>query len=201
MSFALPAIIPAAGLSRRMGRPKLTLPLSDGITVLGRVLDALAAGGAQPLIVIGPPRDALGWQAISDDCEHRNAVLSIPDDQTADMRESVTLGLAALGAEASGFLLTPGDSVGITPELVAHVIERFHLDPSRIVIPVHNGKRGHPVAFPRDLIDEMYDLPHGVGLNAIRERHLDCLELVEVNEAGSLLDLDTPDDYRRAMEA
>ena len=48
------ALIPAAGESRRMGRPKLALPLGEK-TVLEHVLDALRhAQVDHMLVVIGP---------------------------------------------------------------------------------------------------------------------------------------------------
>src|SRR5256885_16918128 len=48
------AIIPAAGHSGRMGRPKLALPLGDR-TVLEHVVAALRGGGVDHvLVVIGP---------------------------------------------------------------------------------------------------------------------------------------------------
>jgi len=193
----LPAIVPAAGASLRMGRPKLTLPLADGSVVIGRVLDALRRGGASPIVVVGPPRSAAGWAQLADACELPGVSLCIPDVPTADMRESLGLGLAALEAWAEGFLLTPADSVGITPAVVAAVLDQFRADPSRIVIPRHGGRRGHPVAFPRDLIAALEALPPGTGPNALRQLFPDRVVLVDVEEVGTLVDLDTPEDYEK----
>ena len=54
------ALIPAAGHSRRMGRPKLALPLGDR-TVLEHVLTALRDGGVERiLVVLGPHVADLG---------------------------------------------------------------------------------------------------------------------------------------------
>src|SRR5437879_4363300 len=47
------AVIPAAGQSTRMGRPKLALPLG-GRSVLERVVDALRGAGVDVLVVLGP---------------------------------------------------------------------------------------------------------------------------------------------------
>ena len=48
------AIVPAAGLSQRMGEPKLLLPIG-GIPVIARVIEALLAGGVDRALVITPP--------------------------------------------------------------------------------------------------------------------------------------------------
>jgi molybdenum cofactor cytidylyltransferase len=181
-----------------MGRPKLSLPLPGGQTVLGRVLDALQAGGAGPILVVGPPRDAPGWDELSEIVDAAGSLpLVIPDEPTPDMRSSFDLGLAALELDSPGVLLAPGDSVGITRRLVSQVIAAFLADPSRLVIPLHGGHRGHPVALPLDLLIGPSALPPGLGLNAIRERNPDRVFLLEVDEPGALDDLDTPDDYAR----
>jgi len=51
------ALVPAAGRSSRMGRPKLTLPVRGGGTVIGRVLRALRDGGAERVFLVAPPED------------------------------------------------------------------------------------------------------------------------------------------------
>lgn len=198
---SLPAVVPAAGESRRMGRPKLTLSLGDGTTVLGRVLDALTGAGIEPIVVVGPPRTSRSWPEFSRIVEASSVHgLVCPETQTADMRESFERGLSSLDLEEAdqpGVLLTPGDSIGLTRELVSCVVSEFLEHPSCLVIPVYSGRRGHPVVFPRDILKELSALPSGVGLNALRERHRDRVRLVEVEDPGTLDDLDTPEDLER----
>ena len=54
---AAAAIVPGAGASRRMGRPKLLLPYADG-TVLGALVDALRVAGTSPIVVVAAADDA-----------------------------------------------------------------------------------------------------------------------------------------------
>ena len=57
------AIVPAAGLSTRMGRPKLLLPFG-GEPLIVRVVNALRQGGAAPVVVvigIGSLADLIAW--------------------------------------------------------------------------------------------------------------------------------------------
>src|SRR4051812_46993340 len=75
------ALIPAAGLSQRMGRPKLLLPLG-GRPVLEHVVSALRAGGAaEVLVVVGPEGGALREPA-----ERAGGRVLALDEQTPDMR-------------------------------------------------------------------------------------------------------------------
>ena len=52
-------LIPAAGKSRRMGRPKLTLPLAAR-TVLEAVLDTVRQGGVETVLVVVGPDGEIG---------------------------------------------------------------------------------------------------------------------------------------------
>src|SRR5438445_1910872 len=102
------AVIPAAGHSTRMGRPKLALPLGDR-TVLERVIDALKEAGAEVLVILGPHVTEL-----ADPAQSAGAmVLELPE-ATPHMRATVEAGLAHLDAKfhpdpAEPWLLVPAD--------------------------------------------------------------------------------------------
>src|SRR5437764_15360285 len=82
------AIIPAAGQSTRMGRPKLLLPLG-GRTVLERVVAAVRQGGAgATVVVIGPHVPELVPLA-----EAAGAIPLRLAEPTPDMRATVEHGL------------------------------------------------------------------------------------------------------------
>src|SRR5437588_11139765 len=88
MTFAL---IPAAGTSSRMGRPKLALPLGDG-TVLGHVVEAFREAEVQHiLVVVGPHVPELVPVA-----EAAGAAVLLLAEQTVDMRATIEQGLTWL---------------------------------------------------------------------------------------------------------
>jgi molybdenum cofactor cytidylyltransferase len=191
------AIVPAAGRSARMGRPKLTLPI-QGRALIARVVEALRSGGADPVIVVAPTRDATGAPELIAEAERAGARVVVPAGHTADMRASIVLGLEALaGVEPVGILLAPGDSPGLTASLVARVVDRGRAEPGAIVVPTFDGRRGHPVWLPSGLAATIAALPDGVGVNALLAAYEDRLVAVAAEDEGALADLDTPDDYRR----
>jgi molybdenum cofactor cytidylyltransferase len=194
------AIVPAAGQSTRMGRPKLTLPVAGGGTVIDRVVGALRRGGVDSIVVVGPTPEEPGSAGLFERATFAGAsVIPVPRP-TEDMRGTVEVGLDFLDRARIDFvsvLVAPGDSVGLTPEVVAIVVDRVKADPGSIVVPVHGERRGHPLALPADVARSIRELPGGVGINAIRERFADRVVLVEIPEAGAVEDLDTPEDYRR----
>jgi molybdenum cofactor cytidylyltransferase len=193
-------LIPAAGKSSRMGQPKLLLPVG-GTTVLERVLTAVRAGGvADVVVVVGPALTAL-----ADAARGRGAhVLALPVE-TADMRATCVHGLDWLEtrfapAPDDGWLLLPADHPTCRPDVVRALLAAAgqHHEWS-IVVPVHEGRRGHPVWLRWRHVAAIRALPAQQGLNAfIRERTAETLELTWP-DAEILRDLDTPEDYRRLV--
>ncbi len=191
------AVVPAAGRSERMGRPKLILPLGED-TVIARVIRALREGGAETIVVVVPPAEFPGAAVLADEATRAGAVVVVAESATADMRASVELGLDHLrrGHAPATVLLAPGDSPGITPGLVRDVIAGATAEPGSIVVPMCRGRRGHPLALPWDLAAEVRDLPTGTGVNALLAVRADRVVMLEVDDPGTTADLDTPEDYR-----
>lgn len=183
-----PVLIPAAGKSRRMGTPKLLLPLA-GQTVLRRLLDAIAESGVGPAtVVVGPGDAALAREAAG------AALVTLPID-TPDMRATVLAGLAALDRDGApmGFFLVPADHPVLAPEAFRAVAAEAR--PERIVVPTWNGRRGHPTWIGWAHVAGIREQPPGEGINAYLRRQTSAtLELPYPNDAVTL-DLDTPDDY------
>jgi molybdenum cofactor cytidylyltransferase len=193
-------LIPAAGQSRRMGRPKLLLPCGAG-TVLEQVVAAVrAAGVADVLVVVGPHGDEL--QAVAERAGARALRLS---DETADMRATCVQGLCWLEeqlrpAPTDGWLLLPADHPTVRPAVVRSLLEAAAgTSHASIVVPIHDGRRGHPVWLRWSHVAAIRALPDGQGLNTyIRARAGETLELPWPDDE-ILRDLDTPEDYRRLL--
>ncbi len=182
-----------------MGRPKLTLPGPDGRPVISIVVDALHSGGVDRVVVVGPPADQPGATALGTAVEAAGAMVVLVPQLTTDMRSTVEVGLEILKRVApdyDGLVITPGDSIGLSGSLVGAVVCHYRADPSRMVVPIYGNRRGHPIALPPDLARSIPRLPEGLGINALRERHPDRLELLPLDEPGTAQDLDTPEEYR-----
>jgi molybdenum cofactor cytidylyltransferase len=193
------AVVPAAGHSQRMGRPKLILRVG-GRTVIARVVSALRDGGASPVVVVSPPADAPGATALRSEAEAEGAEVIVPGERPADMRTSVERALAHLGQGdllTSTVLLAPADSPGLTSVTVARVVQAVNERPDSIVVPIVNGRRGHPVALPWKVAQRIPTLPDGVGVNALLALCAKAIFEVEVDDPGAVSDLDTPEDYER----
>jgi molybdenum cofactor cytidylyltransferase len=191
------AIVPAAGRSERMGRPKLILPI-DGVPLIRRVVLALREGGVTMIVVVTPPVDADETPRLVTEAERDGATIVSPRARPPDMRASFEAGLSILEQRTApaAVLVVPGDSPGLTAATVARVIVEARSHPGQIVLPTSGGRRGHPLALPWNLARAVRTLPPGVGVNALLTLHKNFVLTLEIADRGVLADLDTPEDYQ-----
>lgn len=189
------AVIPAAGQSTRMGRPKLALPLGKA-TVLEHVIAALRGGGIeQVLVVIGPHVPELVELA-----RRAGADVCLVSHETPDMRATVEAGLRwveehhAPGDDDS-WLLVPADHPTLEPAVVEQLLQaRSRHAEASIFVPVHQDRRGHPTLIGWKHVAGIRGWAMGQGLNSyLRSCQAETAEI----EGGPsvLMDLDTPEDY------
>jgi molybdenum cofactor cytidylyltransferase len=195
------AIVPAAGRSARMGRPKLLLPIF-GRTLIGHVVTALLEGGADRVVVVAPPEDSEEGPAVARAAQDAGAFVVAPGERPAEMRDSIEIGLAAAAKPAvpDRVLLSPGDAAGMTSAVVAAVVEESHRQPEKIVVPRCGARRGHPLVLPWSLAAQITSLPSGQGVNALLGRHQSLVVEVALGEAHIADDIDSLDDFRRWEE-
>lgn len=192
------ALLPAAGASRRMGRPKLLLPFR-GTSLVGAVVAALREAGAEPVVLVTSAErtDLLGF------ARQEKLVAAVNPDPGRGMLSSIWEGIAALGgAEAlarSGevLLVCPADLPALRASTVIELLRRQAEARAPLAVPVFRGKRGHPLAIAPALIPEIETLDLEVGLRQLLDRHAAEVLEVEVPDEGAVEDVDTPEDYAR----
>jgi len=189
------ALIPAAGHSRRIGRPKLSLPLGDS-TVLGTLLDRLRdAGIEQRLVVVGSHVPELVPL-----CRKHGAEPLLLEADSPEMRTTLEAGFAWIGRRAPDFdavLLCPGDHPQLDPAVVRRLLESRD---GRIVIPTFVGKRGHPTLIPRVWVARLREVPIDQGLNTFFRSHPEAVCEIAVESSRILDDIDTISDYERLKQ-
>lgn len=191
MSIQLTAIVLAAGRSQRMGCNKSFLPLG-GKTVLQQVLLTLrAAHPAKILVVLGaqgePVAESLADFAVT---IVRNPA---PD---SDMADSLRMALAGLSQEDQGVMICLGDQPLIAQATYRRLADHYQSHPDAIVQPCCNGRKGHPVLLPSALLGELTNF---ATLRDLLREHAARRQLIDVDDPGILVDLDTPEDYQRAL--
>ncbi len=196
------ALLPAGGLSVRMGRPKLALPLA-GRTVLEHVVAAVRQAGIEHvLVVLGPHVAELRPLA-----EGAGALVHVLPEATPDMRTTIQHGLRWLEDRfhpppTDDWLLIPADHPTLQADVVRQLLEARRADPAHsIFIPTFQGKRGHPALIGWQHVAGMRAMPADQGLNTYFRQQTEQTRELAVDTPEVLLDLDTPEDYERLLRS
>jgi molybdenum cofactor cytidylyltransferase len=189
----LAAVILSGGASSRMGSPKALLAY-QGRPFLEHLLEVTV----HPQI--GVRRVVLGAHAepIAKTIALAADEIVINDDWESGQLSSIQSAIRSLPDGTDGFLLCLIDHPLISKSLVNDLIEQFYATPGKIVLPLYEGRRGHPVIFPAALYDELLRAPKDKGARAVVWAHAaDVLE-VPTNEEGCVLNLNDPETMHRA---
>ena len=178
------AIVLAAGRSTRMGGGNKLLADLDGVPVIARTVDALAAAGLPPSVVVVGHMAAEVGAALAG----LPATIVICPNFAAGMSRSLAAGLAAAPPAWRAALIVLGDMPRVAPATLA-ALAAAAAD-GGVVVPVDRGRRGNPVGWGRSHWPRLLALAGDRGARAV-------LELVEVTEVpvadeGIFADVDTP---------
>ena len=189
------AVILAAGESRRMGTQKLLLPFGE-TTVVGAVVGtALASRVDRVLVVLGADKDD-----IHEEIEPLDIDFVVNENFAKGMLSSVQAGFRALPADAEAAVVMLGDQPFLPARVADAVVEVFRRSGKGIVIPVHRGRRGHPVLVSLKYRDEVLALDPADGLRRLMHSHSEDIIEAEVEDANILRDMDVPEDYANELK-
>ncbi len=218
----IPAIVLAAGLSRRMGRFKLTLPWG-ATTVIGQVVATLAAAGVTEIVVVtGNRADEVAALAGTP-----ARIVFNPDFATGEMLSSIQAGVKAIishtpiraSLRGSSFatkqsqemaeiasqkalamtdqaaLLCLGDQPQMEVATVQAVLTAGTATGwQRIIRPSYQMRAGHPIILPSAVWPDI--LITGGTLREVLTAHRAITDYLVVDTPTVLADLDTPEDYQ-----
>lgn len=178
-------VVLAAGFSTRAGGDKLVLEL-EGQAILARCLESMSEVCARIIVVTGHGRARL--QPILARCGRAEEAYN-----PAYARGMFSSVLAGAGRVRAGrFFLTPGDY----PLIARSTYTALAAAEGGIVIPVHQGRRGHPLLMESRLIPELLACPGTASLEDFIGRREAVL--LPVQDPGILMDVDTMEDLRIA---
>lgn len=186
--MSIPAIILAAGASRRLGTPKQAL-VWGGEALLHRAARvALEAGFAPVLVVLGACAEA-----------SLKALAGLPVEVVSNpaweegMGASIRAGVAALSPDAEAVLLLVCDQPALDPALLDAIRNAHDQAPHRVIASTYSGIRGVPALFPAARFPELRALTGDRGARGL----LLGAEVLEVPFPGGELDVDTPADREK----
>ena len=191
------AVLLAAGQSSRMGQLKALLPWR-GSSLLEHQVSALLDGGAtQVVVVLGHESERLRPLLQGRD----GVAIAFNPDHLQGKTTSIKAGLRALDPGEVQSLLFLNVDQPRSVETVRSVIDAHGAGTNLITIPTYQGKGGHPTIVDVSLLDELLAIDEdSFGMKAVTQRHLAQTHRWEVDAAEILWDLNTPEDYRAAVE-
>ena len=185
-------ILLAAGFSRRFGSTnKLLHRLPDGRTIALASAENLIKAIPISIAVLRPENKALAELML-------NAGLKIVfcTENDEEMADSLATGVrfsANIKAASNGFVVALADMPYIQSDTIVAVANQV-ADGASIVIPTYQNQRGHPVGFSAKFRGDLENLQGDEGARSIIKRYADELELLPTDDAGILVDIDTPND-------
>jgi len=190
--MGIAAIVLAAGKSERMGSPKALLPF-HGRTFLENIVEAISLSSIQEtVVVVGHHRAEIEGLALSGTRMVFNPIYE------QGMITSLQAGIRALSPEITGAVLFLVDHPLIDPVTIELLISKQAVN--RIVVPVFEERRGHPVFFGSEILQEILDLQPSQGANIVVRKDPGRIVQVSVNSPDILVDVDTPEDFQKLIE-
>jgi molybdenum cofactor cytidylyltransferase len=184
------AVVPAAGRGERFGGAKLVARIDDEV-LIDRTIGSLLDGGvARVGVVVAPGADFSASRRLADSRVHT----IVNPDPSRGMFSSIRAGLAV--ADGDPILVMPADMPFVSASTVAAVLAAC-ARAGGVVAPVHDGRRGHPVAFPASLRPAILSEPSESTLKAALAATGATWTDVGVDDAGVLRDVDLRTDLRQ----
>ncbi len=194
------AIILAAGLSKRLRRNKLLLPLG-GEAVLRKTAKAVLASAVSEVILVTGHEEAKVKEAVSG----LNLRITHNPRYAEGQSTSMIAGIEAAHEAAEAYLFVLGDQPLLTPGIVNDMISLYQTSrpDALLAVPAFEGRRGNPTLFSASLREELLRTSGDAGGRGIIRR-LETespgqIVFLELPNDDIFLDIDTEEDYERML--
>lgn len=190
MKGAVSAVILAAGESRRMGEPKLLLPLGGSTIIECTVRNVINSAVAEVVVVVGCEAEAIAARL-----RGMPVRLVTNPHYREGMLTSALAGIGAVDLGAEAVMLIPGDQPLIQTATIDLVLAAFLQSEKGIAVPTCRGRKGHPIVFALKYRNELLGFANDGVRRLLYDHPADVLR-VAVDRTEVISDIDTPSDYR-----
>ena len=183
----------AAGHGTRFGEPKAEATLPSGERFLDAVVRVATEAGLAPIVSVVQPSVVVPAPA----------VIVTNSQPRSEQSASLRLALARLANDAAhAMIMWPVDHPFVLLSSVLALVDAFKRTRAPIVLPVFEGRRGHPVLFARSVWQDLMTATGGA--RTVVHAHAEHVIEVEVPDEGVTRDIDTRSDMppggRRASD-
>jgi CTP:molybdopterin cytidylyltransferase MocA len=188
------AVVLAGGLSTRMKQFKPLLPLGE-TTVTDHVISTFRDLGLDVYLVAGHR-----YEETKASINRQDVTIIYNPDYEKGMFSSIQAGVRNLKPDYQAFFILPVDIPLVKQTTIGQIVDEWLADPDKIIYPTFDGKRGHPPLIPSGLIPDILRWEKEGGLKAFLKTHGKSALEVPVNDGNILMDIDTPEDYKKLLE-
>ncbi len=191
-------VLLAAGESLRFGGSPKALARLGPKTVLKFILNKLLESEiSEVILVLGADADLITPHIPAD----RRIKTVFNKNFHLGQTSSFKTGLANLEPQTEGTLLLPVDMPLVKSKTIDVLIEAFLKNSKAILIPVWQGKKGHPPIFSKKLFQEFNNLKDDEPLSSIQRKHEEDTLLFAVEDKGVVQSFNTQEEFAQIVKS
>ncbi|MGE8021432.1 nucleotidyltransferase family protein [Peribacillus frigoritolerans] len=188
------AIVLAAGYSSRANAFKMTLPMGQ-MSVLEQTISKFEGLCSRVIVVAGFQAEIIQEEIvkiISENAYSFQIKFIYNENFDQGMFHSIQKGCNEVNAPT--FFLTPGDC----PLVKKETVQLLAKHKGNVVIPSFNYKGGHPIKLSSEVKQKILETNPEGNLRVVLDGYEK--QYMNVDDAGVLMDVDTPEDYQKAID-
>ena len=190
-------ILLSAGLSQRFGSPKALARLG-GKTVIEHLQSVFVQSKADEIIVVlGDAAEQIKPLIL----DHKKVKLVYNKDYILGQTSSFKAGLKAVSNNAAGIMLHPVDVPLVKAATIDLIIHQFEKSLPDILIPAHNGRKGHPPVFHAKNKKALLAFSDAKGLNEFEHEHAAETSLFNVDDPGICRSFNTKEEFEEIKKS
>ncbi len=186
------AIVLAAGLSTRMGEPKMLMPWTEKRSIIEHIIEQTLNSRLDHVTVVTGHLSKSVKRVIEPlgvDVVYNRGY------KTGEMLSSIKAGLRAMPDNIAAAMIVLGDQPRIQPKVIYQVMMAYSEGRGDLIAPSFEMRRGHPILIGRRYWPEILNLPRHGSLRDVLDTHNADITYVTVDTDSVLRDVDTRDDY------
>lgn len=192
------AVLLAAGQARRFGSDKRRLPCPPHDSLMAAALAPLQAVFAH-IVVVLRPGDA--WGALL--CRQLGLTVAWSFQHHTGQAASVAAALPYLRNSHSttapqAMLVALADMGQVQTQTLQHLVSTWRAHPNQLLLPSHQGRMGNPRIIPAAMWPLLKNATGDDGVR--RALPWSQAQQLPVDDAGVLLDVDTPQDAQQLLQ-
>lgn len=183
------AVIQASGMSKRMGKDKLRLPVK-GLAMYKHIINEVSKINFDKALIVSKDFEILEYG------KAQGLIPVLNEEYEEGQSRSIVLSLKEL-KDFDAVMFMVSDQPFLKAETIEYLIEEYKKIGSGILLPLYKGKRGSPVLFSSKYADELMSLKGEERGRSVINKYIYDVAFVEIDDELQGIDIDNIEDYER----